>query len=107
MSAGAIPVFVSKSTVRPFAEELDWSAFSFVFSPDQAGSEMVKALRAVPREEIETMQVSVVRRVTLPRTNRTQILRDTLLNVKGGCFFPAVKGYTPLGTSTGGGGGRL
>lgn len=60
MSAGAIPVFVATSIVRPFAEELNWSAFSFVFSPDQVGSEMLEALRAVPREELETMQVSVL-----------------------------------------------
>ncbi|CAM9868803.1 unnamed protein product [Ectocarpus sp. 12 AP-2014] len=57
MSAGSIPVFVGWDLVPPFKELIDWSSFSFAFSPDQVESQMVRTLRAVPRAELEQMQV--------------------------------------------------
>lgn len=57
MSAGAIPVIVSRDIVRPFREEFDWPSFSFVFAPDQVGEHMMKTLRAVTPEMAREMQV--------------------------------------------------
>ena len=59
MSAGAIPVFVARDFVRPFSEQYDWPSFSFTFSPDQVGPDMLRTLRAVPPKELEDMQVGV------------------------------------------------
>ena len=56
MSAGAIPVLVVRDYVKPFTEQVDWSAFSFTFSPEQA-PDMLRTLRAVPPETVEKMQV--------------------------------------------------
>lgn len=58
MSAGAIPVFISTTSIRPFREQIDWSAFSFTFAPAEVGPEMLRVLRAVPQEELEVMQVT-------------------------------------------------
>ena len=57
MSAGAIPVFVNRDYVRPFPERVDWSSFSFVFSPEEVGRSMVETLRAVSPKELWDMQV--------------------------------------------------
>lgn len=57
MSAGSIPVFVGRDLVPPFMEQIDWSSFSFAFAPDQVESQMLRTLRAVPRVELEQMQV--------------------------------------------------
>lgn len=57
MSAGAIPVFVGRDIVRPFREQIDWPSFSFIFTPDEVYSSMVKTLRAVPLWELTLMQV--------------------------------------------------
>lgn len=57
MSAGSIPVFVGRDMVLPYPETFDWSSFSFMFSPDQVGPDMVSALKAVPRSELQEMQV--------------------------------------------------
>lgn len=56
MSAGCIPVIVARDFVKPFAEEVDWSAFSFTFSPDEV-PDMLRILRSVPPEELIQMQV--------------------------------------------------
>ncbi|CAN0320203.1 unnamed protein product, partial [Pylaiella littoralis] len=56
MSAGSIPVFVGRDMVLPFREDFDWPSFSFMFSPDQVGSHMVRTLQAVSRAELEEMQ---------------------------------------------------
>lgn len=61
MSAGAIPVFVGRDLVPPFRERFDWPSFSFSFSPDQVGAYMVETLRAVPRAQLDEMQVSKAR----------------------------------------------
>lgn len=60
MSAGAIPVFVGRNMVPPFRERFDWPSFSFTFAPDQVGTYMVKVLRAVPKAQLEEMQVCTV-----------------------------------------------
>lgn len=57
MSAGAIPVFVVRDWVRPFSEQIDWPAFSFMFSPDQVGPEMMRKLQSVSPEVLKNMQV--------------------------------------------------
>ena len=57
MNAGAIPVFVNRDYVRPFPERVDWSSFSFVFSPEEVGRSMVETLRAVSPKELWDMQV--------------------------------------------------
>lgn len=57
MSAGSIPVFVGRDLVPPFQEQLNWPSFSFSFTPDEVGPEMVQILRAVPPLELESMQV--------------------------------------------------
>ena len=57
MSAGCIPVFVSRDYVKPFTEQVDWSEFSFTFSPDQV-SDILPTLRAVPPEKRREMQVT-------------------------------------------------
>ena len=59
MSAGAIPVFVARDFVRPSSEQYDWPSFSFTFSPDQVGPNMLQALKAVPPKKLQEMQVSV------------------------------------------------
>jgi len=56
MSAGCIPVFVARDYVKPFTEEVDWSMFSFTFSPDEV-PDMLRTLRAVPPLELRKMQV--------------------------------------------------
>lgn len=56
MSAGAIPVLVVRDWVRPFEELVDWSAFSFIFSPDQV-PDIINTLRAVPPKTLMEMQV--------------------------------------------------
>lgn len=58
ISAGAIPVFIATTSIRPFREQIDWSAFSFTFAPNEVGPEMIKVLRAVPSGELEEMQVA-------------------------------------------------
>lgn len=60
MSAGAIPVFVVRDWVKPFQEQVDWSSFSFSFTPDAVGPAMVEMLRAVPPDELKEMQVRCV-----------------------------------------------
>ena len=59
MSAGAIPVFVNRDYVRPFPERVDWSSFSFTFSPEEVGRFMMETLRAVSPEVLWEMQVLV------------------------------------------------
>eukprot|EP00752_Nemacystus_decipiens_P005375 g4875.t1 len=56
MSAGAIPVFVVRDWIKPFQEQIDWPAFSFSFTPDQVGPKMVEVLKAVPPDQLLTMQ---------------------------------------------------
>ena len=60
MGAGAIPVIVARDVILPFREHFDWSSFSFWFTPDQVESEMMATLRAVPRTQLEEMQVCTV-----------------------------------------------
>lgn len=57
MSAGSIPVFVVRDYVKPFTELVDWSAFSFSFSPDEVPN-MLRTLRSVSSEELLVMQVT-------------------------------------------------
>ncbi len=57
MRTGCIPVIVATDFVKPFAEEIDWSTFSFTFSPDEA-PDMVRTLRSVSPEELRQMQVT-------------------------------------------------
>lgn len=57
MSAGAIPVFVGRDMVRPFTEQIDWPSFSFLFTPDEVNTLMVKTLRAVTPDRLAEMQV--------------------------------------------------
>lgn len=56
MSAGSIPVFVVRDYVKPFTEQVDWSAFSFTFSPDEV-PHMLQTLRSVSEDELRVMQV--------------------------------------------------
>lgn len=56
MSSGSIPVFVARDFVKPFTEQVNWSAFSFTFSPDEV-PDMLRTLRSVPPEELQQMQV--------------------------------------------------
>lgn len=56
MSAGSIPVFVDRDYVKPFTEQVDWSEFSFSFSPEEA-PDMLRTLRSVSPEELRAMQV--------------------------------------------------
>eukprot|EP00903_Cladosiphon_okamuranus_P018061 g16622.t1 len=55
MSAGCIPVIVARDFVKPFPEHVDWSAFSFTFSPDEVPT-MLQTLRSVPLEELTRMK---------------------------------------------------
>lgn len=57
MSAGAIPVFVTRDYIRPFPERVDWPSFSFTFTPEEIGPAMMNALRSVTPEELWHMQV--------------------------------------------------
>lgn len=57
MSAGAIPVFVTRDYVKPFPERVDWPSFSFTFSPEEVGVSMMETLRAVTPAELWEMQV--------------------------------------------------
>ncbi|CAM9123044.1 unnamed protein product [Ectocarpus sp. 13 AM-2016] len=54
-TAGAIPVIVVRDWVKPFPEKVDWSSFSFTFSPDEV-PQMLEVLRSLPLAEIEEMQ---------------------------------------------------
>lgn len=57
MSAGCIPVIVARDYVKPFVEEVNWSEFSFTFSPDEV-PDMLRTLRSVSPEELKRMQVT-------------------------------------------------
>lgn len=57
MSSGAIPVMVVRDWVPPFREQIDWPSFSFAFTPDQVGPEMVAILRSIPADVLKDMQV--------------------------------------------------
>lgn len=59
MSAGAIPVIVVRDWVKPFPEKVDWSSFSFTFSPDQV-PQILEVLRSLPLAEIEKMHVGLM-----------------------------------------------
>ncbi|CAM9443999.1 unnamed protein product [Ectocarpus sp. 4 AP-2014] len=59
MSAGAIPVIVVRDWVKPFAEKVDWSSFSFTFSPDEV-PQMLEVLRSLPLAEMEKMQRNAI-----------------------------------------------
>ncbi|CAM9976215.1 unnamed protein product, partial [Ectocarpus sp. 12 AP-2014] len=56
MSAGTIPVFVGRDLVPPFLEQIDWSSFSFAFTPDEVESRMMSTLLAVPQPQLQEMQ---------------------------------------------------
>ncbi|CBJ32606.1 Glycosyltransferase, family GT47 [Ectocarpus siliculosus] len=56
MSAGAIPVFVSRDMVRPLPERVDWPTFSFSFPPEEVGPAMMDTLRSVAPAELLEMQ---------------------------------------------------
>ena len=70
MSAGAIPVIVARDVIPPFREHFDWPSFSFTFAPGEVGPYMMDALRAVPKAQLEEMQVgtSAVGRVSTEAT---------------------------------------
>ena len=70
MSAGTIPVFVVRDWIKPFQEQVDWPSFSFTFSPDQLGPEMVDVLKAVPADQLIEMQVQ---RAGPPENCNTQL----------------------------------
>lgn len=57
MSAGAIPVFVTRDYVRPLPELVDWPAMSFMFRPEDVGESMMETLRAVEPHQLWDMQV--------------------------------------------------
>ena len=71
MSAGAIPVIVARDVIPPFREHFDWPSFSFTFAPGEVGPYMMDALRAVPKAQLEEMQVgtSAVGKLGRPRFN--------------------------------------
>ncbi|CAN0463591.1 unnamed protein product, partial [Hapterophycus canaliculatus] len=56
MSAGSIPVFIVRDWVRPYEEQVDWDSFSFMFSPDDTGAEIMEVLRGVDEHQLMTMQ---------------------------------------------------
>lgn len=60
MSAGAIPVFVTRDYVRPFPERVDWPSLSFMFPPEDVGVSMMDTLRAVKPAQLWEMQVRSV-----------------------------------------------
>eukprot|EP00903_Cladosiphon_okamuranus_P022150 g20371.t1 len=55
MSAGSIPVFVTRDYVKPFTEQVDWAGFSFTFAPEEVPT-MLRTLRSVSPEELREMQ---------------------------------------------------
>ncbi len=57
MGSGAIPVLVARDYVLPFREQIDWSAFSFLFSPDRVELDMMATLRGISQRQLEEMQV--------------------------------------------------
>ena len=57
MSAGAIPVFVTRDAVLPFREQIDWPSFSFSFSPDRVKPDLLRTLKSVSPRQLDDMKV--------------------------------------------------
>lgn len=83
MSAGCIPVFVTRDYVKPFTEEVDWSEFSFTFSPDEV-PDMIRVLRSVPPGKLKEMQV---------RGRAVDSCNLTVVLFVSGCLTVAVRGF--------------
>lgn len=60
LSAGSIPVFINFSFVKPFPDRIPWNRFSFSFPIDEAPG-LLKTLRAIPEQQLKTMQVGLLR----------------------------------------------
>ncbi|CAM9937351.1 unnamed protein product [Ectocarpus fasciculatus] len=80
MSAGAIPVIVVRDWVKPFPENVDWSSFSFTFSPDEV-PRIPGVLRSLSLAEIEKMQRKAIEaywKIYGGKTNYSWISRVTI-----------------------------
>ncbi|CAN0085050.1 unnamed protein product [Ectocarpus sp. 12 AP-2014] len=92
MSAGAIPVIVVRDWVKPFPEKVDWSSFSFTFSPDEV-PQMMEVLRSLSLAETEEMQRKTIEaywKIYGGTTNYSWITRVTIeiLNERLGYHRP-------------------
>ena len=57
MSAGAIPVFFNNGFVKPYPDRIPWRLCSFSF-PIEKASVAIDTLRAVPEDQLLSMQAS-------------------------------------------------
>ena len=57
MSAGAIPVFVTRDVVLPFREQIDWPSFSFSLPPERVEIDLMRTLKAISPSQLDEMQV--------------------------------------------------
>lgn len=77
MSAGSIPVFVGRDIVRPFREQISWPSFSFLFTPEEVNTIMVKTLQAVTPDQLADMQVRLEAKGCAPwRTENAFLLKQ-------------------------------
>lgn len=84
LEAGSIPVILSDYSVMPFADQLDWDAFS-LYLPEDALEEIDDVLRSLSPQRVADLAASAQRvRIDLGPTGLARMVSIALSNVSKG-----------------------